>query len=170
MFQRLWILIDFDLILCNSLLLASVLAPLPRHSLLIQNIVPRLLKHQLTGPIDAFHLFSARLPISTTRLRSPWLSLSVSLSQLGRVSSFEIRKSREGGKLRQISDALCVNFVPVYRNTADRIGQSDIGLRNDSKSNKGDEEIGGVREIENKDQADKPDDEAISPEIKTGKA
>ena len=46
-------------------------------------------------------------------------------------------------------DALCVNFVPVYRDTADQIGESDVGLRNGSVTPPDDVEKGDLREVEN---------------------
>jgi FHS family L-fucose permease-like MFS transporter len=45
-------------------------------------------------------------------------------------------------------DALCVNFVPVYRDTADQIGESDVGLRNDSVTPPDDVEKGDLQEVE----------------------
>ena len=45
-------------------------------------------------------------------------------------------------------DALCVNFVPVYRDTADKIGESDVGLRNDSVTPPDDVEKGDLQEVE----------------------
>jgi FHS family L-fucose permease-like MFS transporter len=45
-------------------------------------------------------------------------------------------------------DALCVNFVPLYRDTADKIGESDVGLRNDSVTPPDDVEKGDLQEVE----------------------
>ena len=40
-----------------------------------------------------------------------------------------------------------MNFVPVYRDTADKIGESDVGLRNNSVTPP-DVEKGDLREVE----------------------
>jgi hypothetical protein len=40
-----------------------------------------------------------------------------------------------------------VNFVPVYRDTADKIGESDVGLRKNSVTPP-DVEKGDLREVE----------------------
>jgi FHS family L-fucose permease-like MFS transporter len=45
-------------------------------------------------------------------------------------------------------DALCVNFVPLYRDTADKIGESDVGLRNDLVTPPDDVEKGDLQEVE----------------------
>lgn len=45
-------------------------------------------------------------------------------------------------------DALCVNFVPAYRDIADKIGESDVGLRNDSVTSSDDVEKGDLQEVE----------------------
>jgi len=41
-----------------------------------------------------------------------------------------------------------VNFVPLYRDTADKIGESDVGLRNDSVTPPDDVEKGDLQEVE----------------------
>jgi hypothetical protein len=41
-----------------------------------------------------------------------------------------------------------VNFVPVYRDTADKVGDSDVGLRNGSVTPPDDVEKGDLREAE----------------------
>ena len=41
-----------------------------------------------------------------------------------------------------------MNFVPLYRDTADKIGESDVGLRNDSVTPSDDVEKGDLQEVE----------------------
>jgi len=63
-------------------------------------------------------------------------------------------------------DALCVNFVPVYRDTADRIDESDIGLRHDEVRESGDVEKGDVREVEDQELDEIKATERSSPEVR----
>lgn len=64
------------------------------------------------------------------------------------------------------SDALCVNFVPVYRDAADEIGESEIGLRSDSVTESSDIEKGGVHEVEGHELDGTKATENGSPEVK----
>lgn len=64
------------------------------------------------------------------------------------------------------SDALCVNFVPVYREAADKIGESEVGLRNDSVTESSDIERGDVREVERHELDGTKATENGSPEVK----
>lgn len=52
------------------------------------------------------------------------------------------------------SYALCVNFVPAYRDTADKIGASNIGL--DKQQQRGDEEAAvGAKRLAGSDEKSK---------------
>ena len=63
-------------------------------------------------------------------------------------------------------DAFCVNFVPVYRDAADKIGESDVGLRNDSVTESSDIEKGDIREVERHELDGTKATENGSPEVK----
>ena len=63
-------------------------------------------------------------------------------------------------------DALCVNFVPVYRDTADNIGESDVGLRNDSVTSPDDVEKGNLQEVEKTESNGSKATEESAPDVK----
>jgi hypothetical protein len=63
-------------------------------------------------------------------------------------------------------DALCVNFVPVYRDTADNIGESDVGLRNDSVTSPDDVEKGNLQEVEKTEFNGSKTTEESAPDVK----
>jgi MFS transporter, FHS family, L-fucose permease len=63
-------------------------------------------------------------------------------------------------------DALCVNFVPAYRDTADNIGESDVGLRNDSATPSDDVEKGDLQEVEKMEFDESKATERSAPDVK----
>ena len=115
--------------------------------------------------LDAYHPFSVRQLIFTTQPHSQWWFQSAFSYWHGPVSTLTtaiIFKAEPHNFL----DALCVNFVPVYRDAADRIGESDIGLRNKSVTNGNDAEKGDIRELEERDRDRVHASQEFSPEVK----
>ena len=55
---------------------------------------------------------------------------------------------------------------PVYRDAADKVGESDIGIRNNSVTDAGDVEKGDIREIEETESDGTKGTEISSPEVK----
>ena len=115
--------------------------------------------------LDVSLLFLDRRLIYTTQRHLPWLFQSASLSPPGRVSTSSCSTS-EDLRADDTPDALCVNFVPVYREAADKIGGSDVGVRNDSVTDAGDVEKADVREIERSELDGIKATETSPPEVK----